>query len=124
MWASYWAGNYVVGEMTVPAVRKVVRGELFNSSAGRTYWAAIRENVLSTNVGKYRRFAGVVDEEYQKVMAGNVPVADPVRITDRIDNSAPPRKWEPQQLVALVGAALIAGILTGRKFSQWAHSTR
>jgi hypothetical protein len=123
MWVSFWAGNYVVGELTAPAVRKVVRGELFNSRAGRRYWAAIRENVLSTNEGKYRRFAGIVDEEYQKVMAGNAPVADPVRVTDRIDNSDLHRKKELQQF-ALVGAALVTGVLAGRKFSQQARRAR
>jgi hypothetical protein len=120
MWASFWAGNYVVGEMTAPALRKVARSELFNSSAGRTYWATIRENVLSTNEGKYRRYAQIVDEEYQEVMASNAPVADPVRITDCIDDSVPLRKRELQQY-ALIGAALITGVLAGREFN---HRTR
>jgi Family of unknown function (DUF6082) len=53
MWTTFWAGNYVVGELTGPAARKLVRGELLNSNAGRRYWATIRENVLSTNEGKY-----------------------------------------------------------------------
>jgi hypothetical protein len=117
MWAAFWAGNYVVGEITAPAVRKLVRGELFNSRAGRAYWAAIRKNVLSTNEGKYRQFALIVDEEYQKVVANNVPVAGPVRVTDRIDNSALRRKKELQQF-ALVGAALVTRVLAWRKFRQ------
>jgi hypothetical protein len=45
MWTTFWAGNYVVGELTGPAARKLVRSELFNSTAGRKYWATIRENV-------------------------------------------------------------------------------
>src|SRR5258708_23069269 len=117
MWAAFWAGNYVVGELTAPAVRKLVRGELFNSRAGRAYWAAIRENVLSTNEGKYRRFALIVDEEYQKVVASHVPVADPVRVTDRIDDSTLRRKKERQQ-IALIGVALVTSVLAWRKISQ------
>jgi len=117
MWAAFWAGNYVVGELTAPAVRKLVRGELFNSRAGRAYWAAIRENVLSTNEGKYRRFALIVDEEYQKVVASHVPVADPVRVTDRIDDSTLRGKKERQQ-IALIGVALVTSVLAWRKFSQ------
>jgi hypothetical protein len=66
MWVSFWAGNYAVGELTTAAVRGVVKAELFNSAAGREYWAVMRKNVLGTNVGKYRRFARIVDEEYQK----------------------------------------------------------
>ena len=123
MWTTFWAGNYVVGELTAPAVRKLVRGELFNSRAGRTYWAAIRENVLSTNEGKYRHFALIVDEEYQKVVVSNVPAADPVKVTDHIDNSVPPRRKELQQF-ALVGAVLVTGALAWRRFSQQARRVR
>jgi hypothetical protein len=123
MWTTFWAGNYVVGELTAPAVRKLVRSELFNSRAGRTYWAAIRGNVLSTNEGKYRHFALIVDEVYRKVIANNTPVADPVRVTDHIDNSVPPPKKELKQF-ALVGAALITGALAWRRFSQQARRVR
>lgn len=118
MWTSFWAGNYVVGEMTASAVRKMARGELLNSRAGRIYWAAIRENVLSTNEGKYRRFARIVDEEYQKVMASNVPIADPVRITDHIDSSPLRQRRREVHQPMLVAAALIGGVLVGRKFNQ------
>src|SRR6266567_5312149 len=123
MWTSFWAGNYVVGEITAPTVRKMARGELFNSRAGRTYWAAIRDNVLSTNEGRYWHFARIVDEEYQKVVASKVPVADPIKVTGRIDNSALHRKKELQQF-ALVGTALIAGVLAWRKISQQARRAR
>src|SRR6266702_4067035 len=123
MWTSFLAGNYVVGEITAPTVRKMARGELFNSRAGRTYWAAIRDNVLSTNEGRYWYFARIVDEEYQKVVASKVPVADPVKVTGRIDNSALHRKKELQQF-ALVGTALIAGVLAWRKISQQARRAR
>lgn len=74
MWTAFWAGNYVVGEMTAPAVQKVVRSELFNSAVGRRYWSSIRDNVVSTNEGKYQRFAQIVDDEYRKVLASNAPV--------------------------------------------------
>jgi hypothetical protein len=118
MWATFWAGNYVVGEITAPAIRKLARNELFNSKAGRRYWTSIRDNVLSTNEGKYRRFAQIVDEEYRQVMTSNTPVADPVKITDRQAKSPPPNKKVIQQAV-LIGAMAATGGLAGRKFSGW-----
>lgn len=123
MWATFWAGNYVVGELTASAARKLIRSELLNSSAGRRYWAAIRENVLSTNEGKYRHFALIVDDEYQEVIANNTPVADPVRVTDHIDNLIPSRKKELKQFT-LLGAALVTGVLAWRRFSQRARRVR
>ncbi|HEY2577755.1 MAG TPA: DUF6082 family protein [Streptosporangiaceae bacterium] len=117
MWATFWAGNYVVGELNAAAVRGLARGELLNSKAGRTYWTAVRENVLSTNEGKYWRFARIVDDEYQKVIASKMPPADPVRITNHTDNPATHRKVELRHL-ALVGATLTTGVLAGRKLSQ------
>jgi hypothetical protein len=123
MWTTFWAGNYVVGEMTGPAVRKLVRSELFNSGAGREYWATIRENVLSTDEGKYRRFALIVDQEYWNVLASNVPVAEPIKVTGYMDNPASFQKKECPRFV-LLGATLITGVLAGRKFSQWARRTR
>ena len=117
MWATFWAGNYVIGELNAAAVRWVARVELFSSKAGRTYWAAVRERILNTNEGKYLRFARIVDEEYQKVIAGNVPVADPVRIANYANDSATRRKSELQHL-ALVGAVLITGALAGRNLSR------
>lgn len=117
MWASFWAGNYVIGELNAAAVRWVASAELFSSKAGRTYWAAVRERILNTNEGKYLRFARIVDEEYQKVIASNVPVADPVRITTYASDSAIRRKTGLQHL-ALVGAVLITGAVAGRKLSR------
>jgi len=118
MWATFWAGNYVVGELTAQAVRKLARSELFNSNAGRRYWAAIRLNVLSTNEGKYRRFAQIVDEEYQKVMASNTPVAAPVRITVP-PAEAPLLNKRVIQLAILIGAVAATGALGGRKLGGW-----
>jgi hypothetical protein len=118
MWTTFWAGNYVVGELTGQAARKLVKNELFNSIAGRKYWTTIRENVLSTNEGKYRHFALIVDEEYWKVVASDAPVAQPVRATGYRDDPEPGRKREYLRL-ALLGATLIIGILTGRKLGHW-----
>jgi len=117
MWATFWAGNYAVGELNAAAVRGVARLELFSSKAGRAYWAAVRERALSTNDGKYLRFARIVDDEYQKVIASNVPVADPVRITNYANDSTTHRKSGIRHF-ALVGAALITGVLAERKLSQ------
>ena len=120
LWATFWAGNYVVGEVTGPAVRKLVRSELFNSRQGRRYWATIRENVLSTNEGKYRRFALIVDDEYQKVLANKIPVGEPIKITGHVGDPSPCQKKELPRF-ALLGAALVTGILAGRRLSQWAR---
>ena len=117
MWAMFWAGNYAFGELNAAAVRGVASEELFSSRAGRTYWAAVRERILSTSEGKYLRFARIVDGEYQKVIANNVPVADPVRITNYASDSTSHRKSRFPHF-ALVGAALITGALMGQKLSQ------
>jgi len=120
MWANFWAGNYVVGELNAAAVRGMARLELFSSTAGRAYWAAVRERALSVNEGKYLRFSRIIDEEYQKVISDNIPVADPVRITNYAGNSATHRKSGLRHS-ALVSAALITGALAGRKLSQRPH---
>jgi Family of unknown function (DUF6082) len=120
MWAAFWAGNYVVGEMTEPTVRKMARSELFNSSAGRRYWANMHDNVLNTNEGKYRQFALIVDDEYQRITKDNIPVADPVKITDGIDKPASPHKERFEQGIIL-GTVAITSVLAGRKFAQWSH---
>ena len=123
MWASFWAGNYVVGEMTNLAVRKIASGELLNSKAGRAYWAAVRDNLLSTNQGRYRRFARIVDEEYQKILMSNAPTNESVRITEQLDNFPSSRQRKLRQL-ALIGATLMAGVLAGRKSSRYTRRMR
>jgi Family of unknown function (DUF6082) len=117
MWATFWAGNYAVGELNDATVREEARLELFSSEAGRAYWAAVRERVLSANEGKYRRFAHLVDDEYQKVMASDTPVAVPVRIT-HYASDPPVRHKTGLWHLALVGGALIAGAWAGRKLGQ------
>jgi hypothetical protein len=114
MWATFWAGNYVVGELNTAAVRGVARAELLSSEAGRTYWAAVRERVLTTNEGRYLRFARIVDEEYQRMIASNVPVNDPIRIINYPSDSA--THWKRRlRHFALVCAAAMIGILAGRR---------
>jgi len=120
MWATFWAGNYVVGELSAAAVRGVARSELFSSNAGRAYWAAVRERALNTNEGKYLRFARIVDEEYQKIIASDVRVVDPVIVTDNADHSATHWRSELRRSV-LVSAALITGSFAGWKLSQRPH---
>jgi hypothetical protein len=117
MWTSFWAGNFVVGEMTASTVKKMARSELLNSSAGRRYWSNVRDNVLSTNEGKYRQFALIVDREYKNVISNNIPVANPVKITDRTDKSFTLPK-EMLKQATFLGVAAITGALAARKFSQ------
>ncbi len=114
MWATFWAGNYVVGELNAAAVRGVARAELFSSEAGRTYWSAVRERVLSTNEGRYLRFARLVDEEYQKVMASSSPAAEPVLVTSRPVGLSDRRASRSRGFM-LLAAALIGGALAGRQ---------
>lgn len=83
----------------------------------------MRDNVLSTNEGKYRQFALIVDDEYKDVIAKNIPVASPVKITDRTDKSITPSK-EMVKKATLVGFAAIAGALAARKFSQRASRVK
>jgi len=118
MWVSFWAGNYVMGEMTVPAIRQTAKNELFNSKAGRTYWTAVGQTLLSTTTGRYNHFTRILDEEYQKVVASNIPTAAPVSTVDNAGNTVPSRKKNLQKS-ALIGGVLITGILAARKLNQW-----
>jgi hypothetical protein len=117
MWVSFWAGNYVVGEMTRQAITETARNELFNSNAGRAYWIAIRQNLLDTTRGRYHRFTEIVDGEFRSIIANNIPVADPITITNHSVDAASPQKRIKEPM--LVGAALLAGVLAGLKLSQW-----
>jgi hypothetical protein len=117
MWASFWAGNYVVGELSTTAARKLVRAELLSSKAGREYWAAVRNNVLSTSEGKYKRFAQIVDQEYRKVIIEGLPLTEPVKITSHnLSNThGPKHKTSGGVLVCI---ALIIVVLSGRRLAQ------
>jgi hypothetical protein len=78
---------------------------------------------MSTNEGKYRRFAQIVDEEYHKILASNAPVASPVKITSRVNSSPSPVRGELRQLV-LVGVALATGALAGRILKRKPRAAR
>jgi hypothetical protein len=123
MWSTFWAGNYVVGELSAEGVRGMARAELLNSKAGRTYWASVRERVLTTNRGKYLRFCRIVDSEYQAVIAGNVPVVNPVRITNNSDDSTARRKRQLKCFTTIC-TALATGVLVGRKLGQRRYRLR
>lgn len=118
MWTLFWSGSYAVGEMTDAATRMMVANELFNSAAGRRYWANVRDNILNTTAGRYRRFALIVDGEYQKIIARNTPVADPIRVSGEPAEPAPPDPPENHWCLTLTGAALAIGLLAGRALGR------
>jgi Family of unknown function (DUF6082) len=114
MWVNFWAGLYVIGEMPPAAVRHFARNELFNGQAGRAYWAAVGKSMVDTSSGRYRRFVQLFDEEYREIISNNIPVATPIALTGHTDEGSTNRKntlWQS----ALACAALIAGILIGRR---------
>src|ERR1700742_4046123 len=113
MWSSFLAGNFAVGELSAEAVRKMARAELLSSAAGRTYWAAVRGNVLSTTEGKYQRFARIVDEEYRRLLADEVPVNAPVIVTHH-DTGRGSGRERSLKGTGLAGAVLITGMLIGQ----------
>lgn len=123
MWTLFWSGSYVVGEMSDIATRMMVANELFNSAAGRRYWANVRENILTTTEGRYRRFALIVDGEYQKIIDSNTPVAEPVKISVNHAEPAPPASTGKHWYLALAGAAAI-GVLAGRALGRRARLQR
>jgi hypothetical protein len=73
MWVSYWAGRYMLHEMSETEVQSAAARELFNGRAGRDYWSAIRTTLLQSSKGKTLRFAKILDEEYHKAEAGGPP---------------------------------------------------
>ncbi|MBV9794893.1 MAG: hypothetical protein JO016_13255 [Actinobacteria bacterium] len=114
MWASYWAGIYAVGEINTAVARKIARAELFGSEAGREYWTAVRNNVLSTNEGKYKRFVQIVDQEYRQIIAKNIPTNKPVKDTSYSVNAKNKPTCNLTSVAAIAGA-LVAGMLICRK---------
>ena len=120
MWVSFWAGQYVIGEMSPQAVKSTTRNELFNSQAGRRYWTAVGQRLLDTSAGRYRRFTQLVDEEYRKLANDNSPVAPPVRISNGTDQATPIRTIRLRG-PGLVCAGLITGILAARKLNRTAR---
>jgi hypothetical protein len=116
MWASYWAGNYSLGELTDSEVKFVAINELFRGKAGREYWASIRSNVLTHSKGKYYRFAQIIDAAYNEAISSNIPINTPVKVTGRANDDVSLKRKSKYFLT--IGTTLIAGILAGRKFNR------
>jgi len=117
MWVSFWAGQYVMGEMSLLSVRVTAKNELFNSQAGRNYWIAVGQRLLSASTGRYQRFMRILDEEYRKIITDGIPVAASVRISHDKDRNIPIQA-KSLRYPGLVAAALITGVLAGQKLSR------
>jgi uncharacterized membrane protein len=70
MWVSYWEGLYDLRDMQEDYLRFIAANELFNGIVGRQYWSAVGRSHLEIGRGRRRRFAQILDEEYQKAIAG------------------------------------------------------
>jgi hypothetical protein len=117
IWISYLYGSYIIGETSEPTLRYVFANELFRSRAGRSYWEARSERQsIGGGSQRHNHFYLVLDDEYKKAMSDNVPVSDPVRITEPVTQACARqitrRSWA--QRLALVAAAAIGGTLAGR----------
>ena len=122
MWVSFWAGQYVMGEMPIESVKAVARNELFSSRAGRTYWTAVGQRMLDTSTGRYHRFTRLLDEEYRKLAVDKIPVAPPIKISHGTDGPTSTRT-KSLRYPGLVCAALVTGILAGRRLNRSARKT-
>lgn len=73
LWVSYWEGQYVLGEMPESAVRLAASSELLVSPFGRRYWSLGRAGKLKSNTGRRLQFIKIIDEEYRKIVAEQLP---------------------------------------------------
>lgn len=113
MWVSFLAGNYVIGESSEMSARYFARDELFRSTAGRRYWEAVRNGQLGESKGRRNRFFRIVDDEYQKALSENIPLADPIATNDHkaeFHTSLRTRQERARQL-GLIAIAVALGAL-------------
>jgi len=123
MWVSCWAGQYAIGEMSPLAVKVTVRNELFNSQAGRSYWAAVGQRLLDTSTGQYHRFSRILDEEYRKIEMSNIPAAAPIR-TNHEEEKATSGRMKGFCYLGLAAGAVVAGVLAGQRLNPPDHRVR
>lgn len=83
IWINYLLGTYVMNEISEATLRYVIANELFRSRAGRYYWEArSQKQSMSSGNRRHDHFYRVVEDEYRKAIANNVPVSDPVKATE------------------------------------------
>lgn len=114
MWVSYWEGLYMLREMSEQTVRHAAASELFNGAVGRRYWASSRLRRMKLVKGRHLQFAKIIDEEYNKALAGGPPVTASLRSTPSKVTSTVSRKITPAESGIAVCVAAIARILIGR----------
>ena len=115
MWVSFWAGNYVIGELPDMMIRHLAANELFRSSMGRIYWEAVGRLQLSHSGGRRHRYFRILDEEYRRVKSENIPVVERVMSggSEAVNHVVPRIKnYSSSRYLLLVGATA-TGIMIG-----------
>jgi hypothetical protein len=120
MWVAFLGGNYTIGELSETDVRHIAAHELFRSEAGRNYWAAIGHLQFKNSRGRRKRFFGILEEEYRKVIDSGVPVATPVKVTDTSRRSQTPSEVRWRAVRRLCGLTLAAtvGVVAGKVWTD------
>lgn len=118
MWVSFLAGNFAIGELTEPAARYSAKRELFGSKAGRDYWAAVGRLQLEGTKGRRHKFFQILDEEYEKAISMDTPVAKPIKVSPKTSNNSCEARRYAQRLGLITSAAVI-GALVHR---MWRHA--
>jgi Family of unknown function (DUF6082) len=122
LWVSFWEGLYMLGDMSDSDVQSSVSTELFTSADGRRYWSSTRDAKLSYAKGRRRRFVKIVDQEYQKAVAGGPPVVVPPVISSDKPGTTISGQRSPAVSGVLIciatGGAILVGRFWGRRSSR------
>lgn len=122
---NYAAMAKEVGVMSESTLRADLLDGIFQGTVGRAYWAEARERWLMNPRPPMRRFARIVDEEYNKAVAAGPPIlgrtvegdpAVPTAISKTIPAAAVPTSGGVQDVRRASTAVLLglaAGVLLG-----------
>jgi Family of unknown function (DUF6082) len=115
MWVSYLSGNYAIGESSEANIRQFAANELFRSTAGRSYWKAAGQLQLGLSKGRRNRFFRLLDDEYEKALSRNVPIASPVMTNNSSTTSSITVNASREQArqLGLIAAAAAIGAFAG-----------
>lgn len=117
MWVSYWQSRYFLGEMPETELRAIATLELFNSRAGRDYWSASRVTRMKVENGRNRKFAEILDDEYNKAITKGEPGGVSLKrgANTAVEHSSRKIKLTQKSIILGVTVGMAIGFLMGRK---------
>ena len=127
MWTTFLAGNFAIGEITESEVHYIAANEILGSQAGRAYWVAVGKAQVNYSTGRRQRFYRILDEEYRKIIAGNVPAAEPINESTSLETKSIYSPHAPKSMrqdqVERLGIAAFAVIIGAIADRAWQRSS-